>query len=31
MNEIEIDEIHHKETMFNETSQMNLFLINGYP
>jgi hypothetical protein len=26
-----MDEIHHKETLFNETFQMNLFLVNNYP
>jgi hypothetical protein len=26
-----MDEIHRKETMFDETFQMNLFLVNGYP
>jgi hypothetical protein len=26
MDEIKMDEIHHKETLFNETFQMNLFL-----
>jgi hypothetical protein len=31
MDEIKMDEIHHKEFMFNETFQMNLFLVNGYP
>ncbi len=31
MDEIKMDEIHHKETMFDETFQMNLFLVNGYP
>jgi hypothetical protein len=26
-----MDEIHHKETFFNKTFQMNLFLVNVYP
>jgi hypothetical protein len=28
---MDMDEIHHKKTMFDETFQMNLFLVNGYP
>jgi len=26
-----MDEFHHKQTLFNETFQMNLFLVNNYP
>jgi hypothetical protein len=31
MDEIKMDEIHHKELMFDKTFQMNLFLVNNYP
>jgi len=31
MDEIKMDAIHHKDAMFNETFQMNLFLVNDYP
>jgi hypothetical protein len=26
-----MDEIHHKETLFDETFEMNLFVVNGFP
>jgi hypothetical protein len=31
MDEIIMDEIHHKETLFDKTFQINLFLVNNYP
>jgi hypothetical protein len=31
MDEIKMDEIHHKKTLFNKNFQMNLFLANNYP
>jgi hypothetical protein len=31
MDEIKMDEIHHKKTFINKNFQMNLFLIKGYP